>query len=45
MPSAAPSEGEAQLAVTTDDAVAASAVIDAAYASLASGGWAPVAGA
>jgi predicted dehydrogenase len=35
--------GEAPLAVTADDAVAASAAIDAAYASLASGGWAPVA--
>ena len=35
--------GDAPLAVTTDDAVAASAVIDAAYASLASGRWAAVA--
>lgn len=36
--------GAAPLAVTTDDAIAASAVIDAAYASLASGGWERVAG-
>jgi predicted dehydrogenase len=31
--------GEAPLAVTAEDAVAASTAIDAAYASLASGGW------
>lgn len=31
--------GETELAVTTDDALAAAAAIDAAYASLARGGW------
>jgi predicted dehydrogenase len=31
--------GQAPLAVTAEDAIAASAAIDAAYASLASGGW------